>query len=322
LVVLAKYPASLELDIDQLTMIFYSCAQEERNEVFQVFPAVDVNLRAATVYTRANQSGTHDDFCLTVLLQPEEEPSAYQEVLMNVLKRVTKVNGDPPNRRRRYRQILADAFRKIKRRGGFRDQSLCPYTYERPVDDDEIASYCRVVKKTCYLTIYQMAGYPQCPRYIRRQRQTQLANARKILRAGIQRILEESDSERRKPGKRNGAWTDPIHAILDQLFSVLNVTNDTTELAHHFVDQIQKGGRFQGHPRPIIAASIAYLAAKETGNSIPENDIIELIGCSRTSLRRNCRELRRYFAQSEETTRKPRRKTRQPRTKLKVRNPD
>ncbi len=319
---LAKYPVSLELDVNQLTMMFYSCAQEEPDEVFQVFPSADVNLRAATVYTRTNQSGKQDDFCLTVLLRPEEEPSAYQEVLMNLLKRVIKIDEEPANRRRRYRQILADTFRKIKRRGGFRDQSLCPYTYERPVDDDEIASYCRVVKKTCYLTIYQMAGYPQCPRYIRRQRQAQLANARKILRAGIQRILEDSDAARRKPGKRNGAWTDPIHAILDKLVSILNVTSDTTELAHQFINQIQKDGRFQGHPRPIVAASIAYLAAKETGNSIPENDIIELIGCSRTSLRRNCRELRRYFAQSKETTRKPQRRTRQHRTKHKVSNTD
>lgn len=181
--------------------------------------------------------------------------------------------------------------------------------YERPVDDDKLASYCRVVKKPCYLTIYEMKGFPQCPRYIRRQRRIQLANARRIVHAGIQRILEEVDSKRQFQKEREpSSWTEPVHAIIDHLFSVLPVKDETIDFAHRIIDEVGQKGLFQGHPRPIIAASIAFLCAKQMGDDVPENDIIELVGCSRTSLRRIYRELTALLAAEKRQKAQPRRR--------------
>lgn len=230
---------------------------------------------------------------------------------MSTLQKVVKVKGDASKRRFRYRQILTNALKKIKRRGGPQDQSLCPHMYERPVEDEIIALYCRVVKKPCYLTIYEMQGFPQCPRYIRRQRRIQLANARRIVHAGIQRILEEADSKRQlQKGAGLSSWTEPIHAIIDHLFSVLSVRDETIAFAHRIVDKVGQKGLFQGHPRPIIAASIAYLCAKQLGDEVPENDIIELVGCSRTSLRRNYRELNTLLAGEKQQKPQSRRRKR------------
>jgi hypothetical protein len=186
----------LELDTEQLSMMFFNCAPEETGHIFKVFPSKDVTERAAVACTRSLRDDIEDDLCITVLLTAEEEGSVYEEILTSTLQRLLKSKGDPVKNQRRYRQILSDSYRKIERRGGSRDRSLCPYMYERPIRDDEITSFCRVVKKQCYLTIYEMPGYPQCPRYIRRQRQIQLANARQLVRAGIQRILEDHDQQR------------------------------------------------------------------------------------------------------------------------------
>lgn len=291
--VLATYPTSLDIDEHYLSMMFYSCAQEEPDTIFRVFPSKEIDERAAVACKSTERSGVRDDYCITALLNPEEEGSAYKEILTKTLQRIISSSGDPLKLKGRYRQILADSYRKIERRGGSRDRSLCPYMYERPVKDDELASYCRVVKKECYLSIYQMPGYPQCPRYIRRQRKNQLSNARRIVRAGIQKILDEYDLQRQETrGRGVGPWTEPVHKILDRIFTVLSVSDETVDYAHSIVEYIGREGLFQGHPRPIIAASIAYMSAKHTGDALPENDIIELVGCSRTSLRRNFRELR------------------------------
>lgn len=281
-------------------MMFYSCVQEELGARFQVFPSKDVNERAAIFCSRIRQEGSEDDMCITALLTSEEEGTAYEGILHATLQRLIATRGDAVKRKRRYRQILSDSFRKIERRGGSRERSLCPYMYERPVEDNQLTSYCRVVKKQCYLTIYEMPGYPQCPRYVRRQRQIQLANARRLVRAGIQRILEEHDQQRQDAkGSQTGAWGEPLHAILDRLFAILSVSSETEDFAHSVVEHISKEGLFQGHPRPIVAASIVYYSAKQAGDSIPENDIIELVGCSRTSLRRNFRELRALLGADE-----------------------
>ncbi|MFW9831870.1 MAG: cyclin family protein [Candidatus Thorarchaeota archaeon] len=293
LIIVAKYPATLDINTDQFSMMFYSCAPEESLTTFQVFPQKDVTERAAVACSQSLREGVQDDICVTALLTAEEEGSAYENILNSTLQRLIKISRDSTNRKRRYRQILSDSYRKIERRGGSRDRSLCPYKYERPIKDDELTSFCRVVKKRCYLTIYEMPGYPQCPRYIRRQRQIQLANARQLVRTGIQHILEEYDEERKQSKTtKPGTWGEPIHEIMDRLFSILELKPETEEFAHNIVEYISKEGYFQGHPRPIIAASIAYYSAKQTGDSLPENDIIELVGCSRTSLRRNFRELR------------------------------
>ena len=37
--------------------MFYSCAQEESDEVFQIFPSHDVDLRAAVAYMRVEKGG-------------------------------------------------------------------------------------------------------------------------------------------------------------------------------------------------------------------------------------------------------------------------
>jgi hypothetical protein len=281
-------------------MMYYGSAPQDGGATFHVFPSNEVKERAAIACTRITREGAEDDICLTVLLTAEEEGDAYKEILLKTLQRITTTKGNPANRKRRYRQILSDSYRKIERRGGSRDQSLCPYMYERPIKDGEMTSFCRVVKKQCYLTIYEMPGYPHCPRYVRRQRQNQLVNARQLTRAGIQRILEDHDQERQKfKGKQPSAWTEPIHAILDRLFAILEVEPATDEYAHNVVEYVGQEGLFQGHPRPIVAASIAYYSAKQTGDSIPENDIIELVGCSRTSLRRNFRELRNLLGSDE-----------------------
>ncbi len=280
--------------------MYYSCAPNANGSSFQVFPSNEVKERAAVACTRTTREGAEDDVCIAVLLTAEEEGAAYEEILNKTLQRIIKTSGNPANRKRRFRQILSDSYRKIERRGGSRDQSLCPYMYERPIKTDELTSFCRVVKKQCYLTIYEMPGYPQCPRYIRRQRQIQLSNARQLIRAGIRRILEDYDHERQKfKDKKPGTWGEPVHAILDRLFAILEVEEETEEYAHNVVEYVGKEGLFQGHPRPIIAASIAYYSAKQTGDPIPENDIIELVGCSRTSLRRNYRELRTILSSDE-----------------------
>lgn len=294
-------------------MMFYSCALEEPGTVFQVFPTKDVTERAAITCTRTVRDGVEDDFCITALLTSEEEGSAYEEILNSTLERILKTKSDSTKRSTRYRQILSDSYRKIERRGGSRDRSLCPYKYERPVKGDKLTSYCRVVKKQCYLTIYEMSGYPQCPRYIRRERQIQLANARRLVRAGINRILEDYDQERQKSKKlKPGAWSEPVHAILERLFAILSVSPETEDYSHRIVEYVGKEGLFQGHPRPIIAASIAYYSAKQVGDSLPENDIIELVGCSRTSLRRNYRELRNLLSSDDKKL--PQHKRRQRRT--------
>jgi hypothetical protein len=280
--------------------MYYSCAAEGNGDSFQVFPSKEVKERAAVACTRTTREGAEDDVCITVFLTSEEEGTAYQEILDNTLQRITKTSGNPANQKRRYRQILSDSYRKIERRGGSRDQSLCPYMYEKPLKGGKLTSFCRVVKKQCYLTIYEMSGYPQCPRYIRRQRQIQLVNARQLIRAGIRRILEDYDHERQKfKDSKPGTWSEPVHAILDRLFAILEVETETEEYAHSIVEYVGQEGLFQGHPRPIIAASIAYYSAKQTDDSIPENDIIELVGCSRTSLRRNYRELRTLLNSDE-----------------------
>ncbi len=291
--------------------MYYGSAPEGNGTSFQVFPSIEVKERAAVACTRTPLKSTEDDICITVLLTAEEEGAAYEEILNKTLQRIVKTSGNPANRRRRYRQILSDSYRKIERRGGSRDQSLCPYMYERPIKDNKLTSFCRVVKKQCYLTIYEMPGYPQCPRYIRRQRQIQLSNARQLVRAGIRRILEDYDHERQKfKDKKIGNWGEPVHAILDRLFSILEVEAETEDYAHNVVEYVGKKGLFQGHPRPIIAASIAYYSAKQIGDSIPENDIIELVGCSRTSLRRNYRELRTLLSSDEKKLPKHKRKRR------------
>jgi hypothetical protein len=291
-------------------MMYYSCAQDNLGTIFQVFPSKEINERAAVTCMRATRNGVENDFCITVLLTKEEEGSVYEEILANTLNRVLKTKVQPAGRPRRYKEILADSYRKIERRGGSRDQSLCPYMYERPLTDDDLVHFCRVVKKQCYLTRYEMAGYPQCPRYIRRQRQIQIENARQLVRAGIQRILEEHDQARQKGiSVKPGAWTEPVHTILDRLFSVLDLSSDTETLSHKILNKVGRERLFQGHPRPIVAASIAYYSAKQTGESLPENDIIELVGCSRTSLRRNYRELRN-FLDSDATITKPKQRRR------------
>jgi hypothetical protein len=294
-------------------MMYYSCAQDEPGANFQVFPTKEVTERAAVTCIRGLYDGVENDFCITALLTQEEEGSVYEEILTNTLQRVLNTKVQAPRRPRRYREILADSFRKIERRGGSRDQSLCPYIYERPLTDEDLVHFCRVVKKQCYLTRYEMKGYPQCPRYIRRQRQIQIENARQLVRAGIQRILEEHDQARQKGADvKPGAWTEPVHTILDRLFAVLDLSTDTEALAHKILNQVGKDRLFQGHPRPIVAASIAYYSAKQTGDSLPENDIIDLVGCSRTSLRRNYRELRTLLnSDSTLTQPKQRRRTTQ-----------
>ena len=309
--VLAKHPASLEVNPEALSMMYYSCAQDEPGASFQVFPTKEVTERAAVTCIRGQRDGVENDFCITALLTQEEEGSVYEEILTNTLQRVLKTKVEPPRRPRRYREILADSFRKIERRGGSRDQSLCPYIYERPLTDEDLVHFCRVVKKQCYLTRYEMTGYPQCPRYIRRQRQIQIENARQLVRAGIQRILEEHDQARQKSTDvKPGAWTEPVHTILDRLFAVLDLSDDTETLAHEILNKVGRERLFQGHPRPIVAASIAYYSAKQTGDSLPENDIIELVGCSRTSLRRNYRELRALLNPDPSMVKtKPRRRT-------------
>lgn len=290
--ILAKVPSKIEIDHSQLTLMFYSLVQAESGTTFQVFPQGDVYQRAATIHSRRVKGGVEDDFCVTVLLTPEEEGTAYKDVLTKTMQRILSTEKIATKQRRQYRRILADTFRKIQRRGGSRDRSLCPYMYEKPIGDGEIASFCRVVKKRCYLTIYQMPGYLQCPRYLRRERQKQLANARQIVRAGIQQILDEYDKKRPQTMSNSSkTWTEPIRAIITRLFTVLPVSEETVQNANQLVTLIEQRNLFQGHPRPILAAAIAYLAAKQTDNIIPENDIIELVGCSRTSLRRNYREL-------------------------------
>ncbi|MFX0168101.1 MAG: cyclin family protein [Candidatus Hodarchaeota archaeon] len=312
---LAKHPASLEVNLNDLSMMYYTCAHDEPGSVFQVFPTKDVAERAAVTCLRAEREGLDNDFCVTALLTKEEEGSVYEAILIETLQRILKSDIAPSRRLRRYKAILADSYRKIERRGGSRDQSLCPYMYERPMTNDDLTSFCRVVKKQCYLTCYDMPGYPQCPRYVRRQRQIQIENARRLVRAGIQRILEEHDQQRQKDAStKPGAWAEPVHTILDRLFAVLDLSPETETYAHKIIDQVGKEGLFQGHPRPIIAASIAYYSAKHTGDSLPENDIIELVGCSRTSLRRNYRELRMLLNSEATTQPKQRRRPKQKHT--------
>jgi hypothetical protein len=299
--------------------MYYTCAPQDNGTSFQVFPFQEVKERAAVACTRTTREGAEDDICITVLLTAEEEGTAYEEILNNTLERIVTTSVNSSNRKRRYRQILSDSYRKIERRGGSRDQSLCPYMYERPIKNDELTSFCRVVKKQCYLTIYEMPGYPQCPRYIRRQRQIQLTNARQLVRAGIRRILEDYDHERQKfKDQKPGVWSEPVHAILDRLFAILEVQPETEEYAHNVVEHVGKEGLFQGHPRPIIAASIAYYSAKQVGDPIPENDIIELVGCSRTSLRRNYRELRTLLTSDEKKLPQHKRRRRTASTKKKA----
>jgi len=306
---LAKHPTKLELDPKQLAMMFYSCAKEELDEVFQIFPSSDVDLRAAAAYMRIQRGGKKDNFCVIAFLLVEEEGTAYKEVLMSILQELIKVKGESTKRHKTYRRILSNAYKKIKRRGGYRDKSLCPHMYERPLDNDKIALYCRVVKKPCYLSIYEMQGFTQCPRYIRRQRKIQLANARRIVHAGIQRILEKADSKRQLEKEQDASsWTEPLHEIIEHLFSVFHVKETTIDLAHQIIDEVGQKRWVQGHPRPIIAASIAYLCAKQMGDDVPENDIIELVGCSRTSLRRNYSELINLLAEEKHRNVQPRRR--------------
>ncbi|MFX1562154.1 MAG: cyclin family protein [Promethearchaeota archaeon] len=306
---LAKHPTKLELDSKQLAMMFYSCAKEETDEVFQIFPSSDVDLRAAAAYRRIQRGGKKDDFCVVAFLLVEEEGTAYQEVLMSTLQEMIEVRGDSANRRQAYRKILSNAYKQIKRRGGYRDKSLCPYMYERPLDNDKLASFCRVVKKPCYLSIYEMQSFTRCPRYLRRQRKIQLANARRIVHAGIQRILEKADSKRQMEKDQDASsWTEPIHEIIEHLFSVFQVKDTTIEFAHQIIDEVGQKRLVQGHPRPIVAASIAYLCAKQMGDDVPENDIIELVGCSRTSLRRNYSELIDLLAEEKNRNVQPRRR--------------
>ncbi len=101
------------------------------------------------------------------------------------------------------------------------------------------------------------------------------------------------------------------------MFAILEVKPETEQYAHNVVEHVGKGGLFQGHPRPIIAASIAYYSGKQTNDSIPENDIIELVGCSRTSLRRNYRELRSILGSDEKKFPKYKRRRRQKTTQEK-----
>ncbi len=270
-----------------------------RDTVFRVFPSSDVSLRAAAAFRRIKKFGAENYYCLIVLLRSEEEPTAYQSVLLSTIQRVVEVEGNTKERIRKYRHILIDMSMEIKRRGGSRDKSICPFLYERPSRQNEIIPFCRVVKKPCYLTKYEMSGFPQCPRYIRRQRRKQLANARRIVRAGIQRILTKADEHRSQTGSEQKSWSEPIHAILDHLFTVLSVSQATKDLSSNITELIREKGIFQGVPRPIIAAAIAYLSAKQVGDDLNENDIIELVGCSLTSLRRNCRELSALFADAK-----------------------
>ena len=284
------------MDRQELAQIFYSCAMVNRDTVFRIFPSTDVSLRAAAAFRRIRKFGAENYYCLIVLLRSEEEPTAYQSVLLSTIQKVVDVEGDTKARMRKYRQTLIEMSREIKRRGGSRDKSICPFLYERSSHQDELLSFCRVVKKPCYLTKYQMPGFPQCPRYIRRQRRKQLANARRIVRAGIQRILTKADEHRTQTDSEQKSWGEPIHAILDHLFTFLPVSQATKDLSSRITELISRKGSFQGVPRPIIAASIAYLSAKQVGDDLNENDIIELVGCSLTSLRRNSRELSTFLA--------------------------
>ncbi len=279
------------MDRQELAQIFYGCAVVNRDTVFRVFPSTDVSLRAAAAFRRIKKFGAENYYCLIVLLRSEEEPTAYQTVLLSTIQKIIAIEGDKKERIRKYRRILIEMSREIKRRGGSRDKSICPFLYERSSDQGEMASFCRVVKKPCYLTKYQMPGFPQCPRYVRRQRRKQLANARRIVRAGIQRILSKADEHRSQKVSEQKSWSEPIHAILDHLFTFLPVSRTTKDLSSNITELISEKGSFQGVPRPIIAASIAFISAKHTGDRLSENDLIELVGCSLTALRRNCREL-------------------------------
>ena len=273
-----------------------------RDTVFRVFPSSDVSLRAAAAFRRIKKFGAENYYCLIVLLRSEEEATAYQTVLLSTIQSVVDVEGDTEERIRKYQRVLIDMSREIKRRGGSRDKSMCPFLYERPAPQNEMASYCRVVKKPCYLKTYQMPGFHHCPRYIRRQRRKQLANARKIVRAGIQRILAKADEQRSQTASEQQSWCEPIQAILDHLFTFLLVSQATKDLSYKVTELINEKRVFQGVPRPIIAASIAYLSAKQVGDNLNENDIIELVGCSITSLRRNCRELSHLLTDAKQQT--------------------
>ncbi len=273
-----------------------------RDTVFRVFPSSDVSLRAAAAFRRIKKFGADNYYCLIVILRSEEEAIAYQTVLLSTMQSVVDVEGDTKERIRKYQRVLIDMSREIKRRGGSRDKSICPFLYERPAPQNEMASYCRVVKKPCYLKTYQMPGFHNCPRYIRRQRRKQLANARKIVRAGIQRILAKADEHRSQTASEQQTWCEPILAILDHLFTFLPVSQATKDLSYKITELISEKRVFQGVPRPIIAASIAFLSAKQVGDNLNENDIIELVGCSLTSLRRNCRELSPLMADAEQQT--------------------
>jgi hypothetical protein len=292
----------LDVNRQELAQIFYGCALLNRDTVFRVFPSSDVSLRAAAAFRRIKKFGSENYYCLIILLHPEEEATAYQAVLLSTIQNVVNVEGDTKERVRKYRRILIDMSTEIKRRGGSRDKSMCPFLYERPTRQNEMALYCRVVKKPCYLKTYQMPGFHQCPRYIRRQRRRQLANARRIVRAGIQRILAKADEQRSQSASEQQTWSEPIHAILDHLFTFLPVSAATKDLSSSIIKIISEKRIFQGVPRQIIAASIAYLSAKEVGDNLNESDIIELVGCSLTSLRRNCRELSPLLADAKEQT--------------------
>ncbi len=290
------------MDRQELAQIFYGCALLNRDTVFRVFPSTDVSLRAAAAFRRIKKFGAENYYCLIILLHPEEEATAYQTVLLSTMQSVVDVEGNTKERIRKYRRILIDMSTEIKRRGGSRDKSLCPFLYERPTCQNEMASYCRVVKKPCYLKRYQMPSFHQCPRYIRRQRRQQLANARRIVRAGIQRILTKADEQRNLSAHEQQSWSEPIHAILDHLFTFLPVSRAAKDLSSSIIELIREKHIFQGVPRQIIAAAIAYLSAKQVGDNLNENDIIELVGCSVTSLRRNCRELSPLLADEKAQT--------------------
>ena len=118
LVVLAKHPASLQVNLEHLSMMYFSCAQDEPGTIFQVFPTKEVAERAAVTCMRAIQDGMENDFCITALLAKEEEGSVYEEILTNTLNRVLKTKVLSTRRARRYKEILADSYRKIERRGG------------------------------------------------------------------------------------------------------------------------------------------------------------------------------------------------------------
>ena len=132
----------MDFDVNDLSLMYYSCAPQDNGPSFQVFPSQEVKERAAVACTRTTREGAEDDICVTVLLTAEEEGAAYEEILNTTLERIITTSVNSSSRKRRYRQILSDSYRKIERRGGSRDQSLCPYMYERPIKTDELTSFC------------------------------------------------------------------------------------------------------------------------------------------------------------------------------------